>query len=149
MFGLVKGTIVVSFASTIGSTLAFLIARHWMRDSISRRYAFKLEELNHEIKNNGIYYLFFLRLNPIIPFFMINTLMGLTTMSTGAFFRVSQIGMLPGTLLFINAGTQLSQIKSPGELLLPDVLIAFFALGVFPLITKKLFDFAKSRRVSR
>jgi uncharacterized membrane protein YdjX (TVP38/TMEM64 family) len=139
LFGVWVGTAIVSLASTIGSTLAFLISRYLFKDAIQERYASSLEDLNRRFDEDGLYYLFFLRLNPIIPFFMINALMGLSGISTAAFFWCSQIGMLPGTFLFVNAGTQLSRIRNLSEILSWQVVVSLTLLGVFPLIIKKIF----------
>jgi uncharacterized membrane protein YdjX (TVP38/TMEM64 family) len=146
LFGLIYGTLIVSAASTIGSTLAFLVARHLMRDSLQKKYAERTKKIDKLIKSNGSYFLFFLRLNPVIPFFLLNSLMGLTAISLPAFFYVSLVGMFPGTILYVNAGTQLSELESLSDLLSWNILSAFFALGLFPLavklITKKLFKSA-------
>ncbi|MCB0356121.1 MAG: TVP38/TMEM64 family protein [Bdellovibrionales bacterium] len=134
LFGFLKGTVLVSFTSTIGSTLAFLFSRYLLRDILTQRFSDKLKKLNKNIEKNGSAYLFFLRLNPVIPFFMINSLMGLTSMSTIKFFRISQLGMLPGTILYLNAGTQIGKINHIQEVMSWKVLLSFFLLGLFPLL---------------
>lgn len=144
LFGLFQGTIIISITSTLGSTCAFLISRFLFQKSIEKRYRDKLQHIKTHLTDNGAAYLFFLRLNPIFPFFLINSLMGLTPLSTWTFFWVSQLGMLPGTLLYVNAGTQLSQIQSLDQLASPQIIMSFFAIGLFPLIIKKWFNLRKT-----
>ena len=146
LFGLVWGTIVVSFASTIGATSAFLIARYLLRDTVNKRFGHRLSALNQGIAREGGFYLFTLRLVPIFPFFMINLLMGLTTIKTWTFYWVSQVGMLAGTIVYVHAGTQLSAINNLNDLLEPNVLFAFVLLGIFPLIAKKILAFIQRQR---
>ncbi len=136
LFGLVVGTVVVSFASTIGATLAFLVARFLFRDTVQRRFGRHLKAINAGIERDGALYLFFLRLVPAFPFFVINLVMGLTPMKTLTFFLVSQVGMLPGTIVYVNAGTQLAQIEAPGDILSPGLIGAFALLGAFPLLAR-------------
>jgi uncharacterized membrane protein YdjX (TVP38/TMEM64 family) len=140
LFGLWWGTFIVSIASTIGATLAFLSARFLFRDVVYHKFGHYFKTFEEGLKREGAYYLFSLRLVPIIPFFGINLAMGLTTMKSSTFFWVSQIGMLPGTLLYVNAGTQLATIHSLSGILSPLVLGSLVLLGVFPLIVKKLID---------
>ena len=147
IFGLVWGTVIVSFASTIGATIAFLIARFLFKDIIQKRYSERLKIINAGVEKDGGFYLFTLRLVPIFPFFIINVLMGLTPVRTVTFFFVSQIGMLPGTIVYINAGTQLAQISSTRDILSPELIFAFTLLGIFPLLARKILDFVKSRRI--
>lgn len=144
MFGLLWGTIVVSIASTIGATLAFLAARFLFRDSLEQKFASQLATINNGIDKEGGYYLFTLRLVPLFPFFAINLLMGLTKMQTATYFWVSQIGMLPGTLLYVNAGTQLASIKSLSDIASPWVIGSFVLLGIFPLAAKKFVEYHRS-----
>ena len=138
LFGLVWGTIIVSFASTLGATAAFLLSRYLFRDAVSRRFAKQMATINRGIDADGAFYLFTLRLIPVFPFFVINLLMGLTSIATLTFLLVSQIGMLPATLVFVNAGKQLAQLDSLGAVLSPALLMSFVLLGLFPLLAKSL-----------
>jgi pyruvate/2-oxoglutarate dehydrogenase complex dihydrolipoamide dehydrogenase (E3) component/uncharacterized membrane protein YdjX (TVP38/TMEM64 family) len=147
VFGLATGTVVVSFASSIGATLAFLASRHVLRDSVQARFGARLEDVNRGIEKDGPFYLFTLRLVPAIPFFVINLVMGLTPMRTAVFYVVSQVGMLAGTLVYVNAGTQLARIDSLRGILSPSLLLSFVLLGVFPLLARKLVQAARRRRV--
>jgi dihydrolipoamide dehydrogenase len=147
LFGLATGTLVVSFASSIGATLAFLVSRFILRESIQRKFGDKLAAINEGIRKDGAFYLFTLRLVPVFPFFMINLVMGLTPMRTSVFYGVSQLGMLAGTLVYVNAGTQLARIESLKGILSPGLLISFALLGIFPLAAKKAVAWVKSRRV--
>jgi uncharacterized membrane protein YdjX (TVP38/TMEM64 family) len=137
LFGLVTGTVVISFASTIGATLAFLVSRFLLKDWIQERFKDKLRAINQGIERDGSFYLFTLRLVPVFPFFIINLVMGLTPIRTTRFYLVSQIGMLPGTLVYVNAGTQLAQIDSLKGVLSPGLLLSFALLGVFPFLARK------------
>jgi len=147
LFGLAIGTLLVSFASTIGATLAFLASRFVLRDALQRRFGTKLKAINEGVERDGALYLFTLRLVPLFPFFLINLLMGLTPMKTRTFYWVSQVGMFAGTLVFVNAGTQLAQIHSLSGILSPSLLFSFVLLGIFPLIAKKLTAWLQGRRV--
>ena len=138
LFGLWYGTLLVSFASSIGATLAFLISRYLLRDYIQHRFGDKLKAINAGMAKDGALYLFMLRLMPIFPFFLINLLMGLTQIRTRTFYWVSQLGMLAGTMVYVNAGTQLARIESLSDILSPQVLLSFALLGVFPLIAKRV-----------
>jgi uncharacterized membrane protein YdjX (TVP38/TMEM64 family) len=138
LFGLGLGLVVISFASTIGATCAFLVARFLLRDSIQARYGDRLTPILEGFQREGSFYLFTLRLVPLFPFFMINLLMGLTPMKTRAFYWVSQLGMLPGTAVYVNAGTQLAQIESLSGILSPKLLVSFALLGIFPLLAKRI-----------
>ncbi len=140
LFGLGWGTIIVSFASTIGAVLAFWAARFLMRDNLERRFQNLLQTVNQGIADEGVYYLFTLRLIPLFPFFVVNLLMGLTQMKTWTFLWISQLGMLPGTLLYVNAGTQLASIKSLSDIASPLLVGSFVLIGIFPLAAKKLID---------
>ncbi|MFM2274165.1 MAG: Mercuric reductase [Pseudomonadota bacterium] len=146
-FGLVWGTVVVSFASTIGATLAMLAARYLLRDSIEGRFGKKLDEVNKGIEKEGGFYLFTLRLVPLIPFFALNLLMGLTKMKTWTYFWVSQLGMFAGTVAYVNAGTEIAKITSLRSILSPGLLGSFVLLGLLPLVTKKVLDYVKRRKV--
>lgn len=147
VFGLLAGTLLVSFASSIGATLAFLASRFLFRDSIQRRFGDKLNTINGGIEKEGAFYLFTLRLVPVFPFFVINLLMGLTAMKTRTFYWVSQLGMLLGTIVYVNAGTQLARIHSLRDILSPMLLLSFAALGIFPLLAKKIVDHVRARKV--
>jgi uncharacterized membrane protein YdjX (TVP38/TMEM64 family) len=140
LFGLLWGTIIVSIASTIGATLAFLAARFLFRENLEQKFAQQLSAINAGIEKDGGYYLFTLRLVPLIPFFAINLIMGLTKMSASTFFWVSQVGMLAGTLVYVNAGTQLATIKSLSDITSPFLIASFVLLGIFPLIAKKFVE---------
>lgn len=145
LFGLVVGTITVSFASTIGATLACVVSRFLLRDWVQGKFGDKLAMINAGIEKEGAFYLFSLRLVPVFPFFVINLLMGLTKMRLFTFFWVSQLGMLAGTVVYVNAGRQLAQIDSLSGILSPGVLIAFVILGLFPITVKKLLGFYKRK----
>ena len=149
IFGLLIGTIVVSFASTIGATLAFLVSRFVLRDYVQQKFGDKLRAINQGIEKEGAFYLFTLRLIPIFPFFVINLVMGVTPIKTIQFFFVSQIGMLAGTIVYVNAGSQLASIDSLSGILSPSLLLSFALLGLFPLLAKKLIEFIKSRKLLR
>ncbi|MDZ4218447.1 MAG: TVP38/TMEM64 family protein [Methylobacter sp.] len=140
VFGLFWGTVIVSFASSIGATLAFLAARFLFKDSIQAKFGERLQDINDGIERDGAFYLFTLRLVPLFPFFVINLLMGLTTIKTFTFYWVSQVGMLAGTLVYVNAGTQLGQLKSLSGILSPPLVASFVLLGLFPLMAKKAVD---------
>ncbi len=146
IFGLIWGTVLVSFASVIGASCAFLVSRHILRDTIQNRYGDRLRTINEGCEKDGAVYLFTLRMVPLFPFFLINLLMGLTPMRLGMFFIVSQIGMLPGTIVYVNAGTQLAKIDSLGSILSPALIASFVLLGIFPLISKKIIDALKARK---
>ncbi len=146
-FGLLLGALIVSFASTIGATLAFLVSRYLLRDMIESRFGDKLKTFNSNIEKDGAFYLFTVRLVPVFPFFLVNLVMGLTRLKTGIFYLVSQIGMLAGTLVFVNAGTQLAQIDSLSGILSPGLIFSFALLGIFPLIAKKVVDIVKAKKM--
>ena len=147
LFGLLIGTVLVSFASSIGATLAFLVSRYALRDSVQAKFGNRLGEINKGIDKDGPFYLVTLRLVPLLPFFVINLLLGLTKMKVGVFYLASQIGMLIGTVVYVNAGTQLGQIESLSGILSPGLIGSFVLLGIFPLIAKKLVDAWKARKV--
>ena len=147
VFGLLWGTIVVSFASTVGATLAMLVARTILRDSIEKRFGKRLAEVNKGVEREGAFYLFTLRLIPAMPFFVLNLLMGLTRMKTWTYFWVSQLGMLAGTVVYVYAGTELAKVDSLRAIASPGLIGAFVLLGLFPLLTKKLVDALKRRQV--
>lgn len=140
LFGLWWGTVIVSFASTIGATLAFWSARILMKDFVQQRFSEWLQPINEGIQKEGAFYLFTLRLVPVFPFFAINLLMGLTPISTVTFFWVSQVGMLLGTAVYVNAGAQLAELDSLQGILSFELILAFVLLGVFPLLAKKILE---------
>ena len=149
LFGLLHGLVLVSFASTIGATLAFLAARFLLRDSLRARYGKRLEAIDAGIERDGAFYLFTLRLVPVFPFFMINLLAGLTALRTWTYFWVSQLGMLPGTAVYVYAGTQLAQIESPGDVLSPGLVGAFALIGIMPLLMRWFARWLQGRRIYR
>lgn len=147
IFGVWWGTLIVSFASSVGASLAFLASRFVLRDSIEARFGPRLAEFNRGVEKEGAFYLFTLRLVPLVPFFVINLLMGLTKMKASTFYWVSQLGMLAGTAVYVNAGTQLAQLDSLKGILSPTLLGSFVLLGIFPLIARKAVDVIRSRQV--
>ena len=147
LFGLLTGTILVSFASSIGATLAFMASRFLFRSSVEQRFSSQLDTINRGLEKEGAFYLFTLRLIPVFPFFLINLIMGLTKMKAGVFYIVSQIGMLAGTIVYVNAGTQLAEISSPGDILSPPLILSFVILGLFPLIANRVVQMLKKRKV--
>lgn len=149
VFGLLWGTLIVSFASTIGATLAFLAARFVFRDAVKTRFEKRLQAIDEGVARDGGFYLFTLRLVPLFPFFVINLAMGLTALRTWTFYWVSQVGMLAGTVVYVNAGTQLAQVDSLSGILSPTLLGSFVLLGLFPLIAKKIVDAVRRLRVYR
>lgn len=146
VFGLFWGFVLVSFASTLGATLAFLVARFLLHDAVQDRFGDKLKAINDGVRKDGAFYLFGLRLVPIFPFFVINLVMGLTPMRTWTYAWVSQVGMLAGTLVYVNAGTQLGKLETLSGILSPNLLFSFALLGVFPLIAKKALQVIKARK---
>ena len=147
VFGVVWGSVLVSFASSIGATLAMLLSRFVLRDWVQDRFGATLRTVNEGIRREGGFYLFTLRLIPAVPYFAINLVMGLTTMRAWTFYWVSQVGMLAGTLVYVNAGTQLARLDSPQGILSWQLIAAFLLLGSFPLLAKRAIDFVKARRV--
>lgn len=147
LFGIWAGLLLVSFASTIGATLAFLVSRFLLRDYVQNKFGNKLKAVNESFRKDGSFYLFTLRLVPVFPFFVINLAMGLTPIRTVMFYIVSQVGMLPGTFVYVNAGTQLAKIESLKGILSIELLLSFTLLGIFPLAAKKLVAFIKARKV--
>ncbi|MDN3453972.1 MULTISPECIES: bifunctional TVP38/TMEM64 family protein/FAD-dependent oxidoreductase [unclassified Psychrobacter] len=147
LFGLVQGLLVASFASSIGATLAFLTSRYLLRDTIKQRFPERLAAIDAGVEKEGGFYLFTLRLVPIFPFFLINLLMGVTAIKSWTYYWVSQIGMLAGTFVFVNAGTQLAQIDSLSGILSFNLIVSFALLGFFPLIAKGVLNMFKKRRI--
>ncbi len=146
VFGFFWGLVLVSFASSIGATMAFLISRFIFRDAVQRRYGRRLQTINDGIEKDGAFYLFSLRLVPIFPFFLINLLMGLTPIRPWTFYWVSQLGMLLGTMVFVNAGTQLGSLESAAGILSPALFGSFVLLGLFPLLAKRLLSVMQARK---
>ena len=146
LFGVVLGTVIVSFASTIGATLAFLSARFVLRDWVQGKFGERLRAIDDGLEKDGAFYLFTLRLIPVFPFFVINLLMGLTRIKTRTFFWVSQLGMLPATVVFVNAGTQISRIDSTAGLLSPALIASFAALALFPWVATGIVALVKRSR---
>ncbi len=143
IFGLFVGTAVVSIASSLGATLTFLISRHLFRDAVRRRYHRRLCIIERGLEKNGPLYLLLLRLTPLVPFFVVNLVMGLTEMRAATFYLVSQVGVLVFTLIFVKAGTRLSQIESIHQIVSPEMLALWLVLGLLPLLGKRLLDTLK------
>ncbi len=149
LFGVVVGTVLVSFGSSLGALLAFLLSRYLFRSVIQERFGKYLKPINEGMQNEGGLYLFSLRLVPLFPFFAINLVMGLTPIKAWAFYWVSQLGMFPATILYVNAGTQLSTLQSVSGLLSPSIIASFVVLGIFPLVAKKAIAYFKVRKENR
>ncbi|PMJ93457.1 TVP38/TMEM64 family protein [Vibrio sp. 10N.261.55.A7] len=143
LFGFWTSLLLVSFASSLGATLAFLSSRFLLKDWVQAKFGEKLSTINDGVEKDGAFYLFSLRLIPVVPFFLINLLMGLTPISASRFYLVSQLGMLPGTAVYLNAGTQLANIDSLSGIVSLPVILSFVLLGVFPIIAKKLMGVVK------
>jgi uncharacterized membrane protein YdjX (TVP38/TMEM64 family) len=148
VFGLLTGTVIVSFASSVGATLAFLSARYLLRDTVQGRFGTRLAEVNAGVERDGPFYLFSLRLVPLFPFFVVNLLMGLTPMRTATFYAVSQVGMLAGTIVYVNAGTQLSRVQSLRGILSPALIASLALLGLFPLVARKAAAWVRARSMA-
>ena len=146
LLGFVVGTVVVSFASTIGATLACFVSRFLLREWVQKKFGDKLQSINKGIQDEGAFYLFTMRLIPVFPFFVINLVMGLTKMSLVTFYWVSQVGMLAGTMVYINAGKELAKIDSLSGILSPSLLISFAILGLFPITVKKLMQWYRTKK---
>lgn len=147
VFGLWWGTLIVSFASSLGATLAFLVSRFLLRDWVAARFGQRLAAIDAGVKREGAFYLFTLRLVPVFPFFLVNLLLGLTAMKARTFYWVSQLGMLAGTVVYVNAGTQLAKIDSLSGIVSPGLLLSFALLGVFPLVAKKIVELVRAKQV--
>ena len=145
VFGFWTALIVVSFASSIGASLACIVSRYLLRDWVRSRFGNRLQRMDEGIAHEGPFYLFTLRLVPVIPFFLINLGMGLTSLPIRTFYWVSQLGMLPGTAVYVNAGKELSKIDSLSAILSPSLLASFVLLGFFPLAAKKTLAFMRKR----
>ncbi len=146
LFGVVAGVVLVSFASSMGATLAFLAARFLLGESLQKKYGDKLQKINEGVEKEGAFYLFAMRLVPAFPFFLINILMGLTPLRARTFYWVSQSGMFPGTIAYVYAGTELAKIDSLGGLLSPGLIAAFVMLGLLPIVSKKAVAALRKRR---
>jgi uncharacterized membrane protein YdjX (TVP38/TMEM64 family) len=149
LFGLAWGTVLVSFASSIGATFGFLLSRFLLRDWVERRFPAEAARVNEGIQRDGALYLFSVRIVAVFPFFIINMLMGLTRLRTSTFYWVSQVSMLPGTAIYVNAGTQLNRIDSASDIMSPAVAGSFLLLGIFPLLTKWIMNAVNARRHPR
>jgi uncharacterized membrane protein YdjX (TVP38/TMEM64 family) len=149
LFGFVTGTIIVSFASSIGATLACFVARFLLRDWVQNKFGERLTPINRGIENEGPFYLFSLRLIPAFPFFLINLAMGLTKMRLITFYWVSQLGMLPGTMVYVNAGKELAKIDSLSGILSPSLIISFIILGIFPITVKKVMGLFRKEKTQQ
>ncbi|MFK7794043.1 MAG: FAD-dependent oxidoreductase [Gammaproteobacteria bacterium] len=147
LFGLTQGTILVSFASTIGALFAYLVARYFLHDVVQNKFSDRLGLINRKVDEEGAFYLLFLRLVPVFPFFLVNLVMALTPIRAFTFYWVSQLGMLPATLIYVNAGTQIAKISSPGDIASPSLIFALVLLGILPFITKGIMSILKSKRV--
>lgn len=146
VLGFWVGVLVVSFASSIGATLAFLVARFLLGDSIQKKHGDKLAKVNEGVEKEGAFYLFAMRLVPAFPFFLINLLMAFTKIPTFTFYWVTQAGALAGTMAYVYAGKELSQIKSLGDILSPTLIAAFAILGLLPIVAKKALSFLRNKR---
>ena len=147
LFGLTQGIILISFASTIGALLAFLVARYFVHDFVQSKFSERLALVNKKVNEEGAFYLLFLRLVPVFPFFLVNLVMALTPIKAFTYYWVSQLGMLPATIIYVNAGTQLAKISSPGDIASPAIIIALVLLGILPFITKGIMSILRNIRV--
>lgn len=146
IFGFIWGLILVSIASSLGATLAFLLARYLFRDAVQRRFADRLGPVNDGIRNDGAYYLFMLRLIPVLPYFMVNATLALTPLRTPVFFIVTLIGMLPISAILVNAGMQIANISSTGDILSPRIILSLMLIGIFPLLVRKSIVLFRQRK---
>jgi uncharacterized membrane protein YdjX (TVP38/TMEM64 family) len=146
LFGLLVGTLIISFASTIGATLACFFSRFLLRDWVQKKFGDKLKTINRGIEKEGAFYLFTMRLIPAFPFFVINLVMGLTRMRLRTFYWVSQVGMLAGTIVYVNAGKELAKIDSLSSILSPGLIISFVILGLFPITVKRIMGWYRSKK---
>ncbi len=149
LFGFYWGTILVSFASSIGASFSFLASRFLLRGMVEKRFATALSTINEGLKKEGGYYLLSLRLLPVVPFFVINAVMGLTSMALSRFYVISQIGMLAGTMVYVNAGTQLASVKTLRDVVSPTIFASFLLMGIFPIVVKKYLDALRKRKAFR
>ena len=149
LFGFWYGLILVSFGSTIGATIAFLIARFIGYEYVRINYQNQLSKFYNGFKKEGTFYLFALRMVPLFPFFMINIITALMPIKTWTFYWVSQVGMLPGTILYVFAGTQLSEIKSLSDIMSPTLIVTFIFIGFFPILVKEVFKYLKNKSLQK
>ena len=149
VFGLAWGLLLVSFASSVGATIAMLISRTLLGDWVQKRYGEQLHSINAGLEKDGAFYLFSLRMVPLFPFFVINLVMGLTPLPAWRFYWVSQVGMLAGTVVFVFAGTQLAEVESLSDVLSPGLIVAFSLLGLFPLLARKSLEAITRARAAR
>lgn len=149
LFGFWYGLILVSFGSTIGATIAFLIARFIGYEYVRINYKNQLSKFYNGFKKEGTFYLFALRMVPLFPFFMINIITALMPIKTWTFYWVSQVGMLPGTILYVFAGTQLSEIKSLSDIMSPTLIVTFIFIGFFPILVKEVFKYLKNKSLQK
>lgn len=145
VFGLTTGTIVILSASTVGAVFAFILARYVLRDYVQSKFSKYLEQVNRGIAKEGAFYLFGLRVAPIVPYFVVNFVMALTPIRLWTYYWVTQLGMLPATILYVNFGKELGQLQSLSGILSWSLILSLIALGLFPLIAKKLVDVVKAR----
>ncbi|WP_320169756.1 TVP38/TMEM64 family protein [Maridesulfovibrio sp.] len=146
LFGFWAGVVIISFASSLGALIACFFSRYLFREYVQRKFGDRLERVNRGIAEEGAFYLFCMRLIPAIPFVVINLVMGLTSMRLRTFYWVSQVGMLPGTMVYVNAGKELGKIDSLSGIVQPGLIAAFVLLGIFPLVVRKAVSFVKARR---
>lgn len=149
LFGLVNGVIIISFASSIGASIAFIISRYFLRDWVEERFASSIQSINDGIQKDGVFYLFALRLVPAVPFFIINLVMGLTRIKLLQFYIVSQVGMFAGTIVYVNAGTQLAKLDKLSGILSPQIITSFVLLALLPMVGRKLIKLLKARKVMK
>lgn len=147
LFGVFIGVVIVSIASTAGATLSFLSSRFLLKDWVETKFSSPLSKINEGIEKEGGFYLFSLRLIPAFPFFVVNLLMGITKIKTSTYMWVSQLGMLPATIVYVNAGTRLSELESPAGILSPALIVSFAALGVLPIASKKILSLMSSKKI--
>jgi len=145
LFGLWVGTVAVSFSSAVGATLACFVSRFLLRDWVQNKFGDKIRKVNEGVEREGAFYLFTLRLIPVFPFWVINLVMGLSKMRLSTFYLVSQVGMLPGTIVYVNAGKELGEIESVSGIFSPGLIISFVILGIFPLAAKKALNWYRMR----
>ncbi len=146
LFGLLIGTLIISFASALGATMAFLMSRFLLKDLIQEKFKSKLKTINEGFQKDGIFYLLTLRLIPLFPFFMVNLVMGITPIRVIPYFIASQLGMLPGTIVYVNAGTQISKINSLKDILSPMIILSFLVLALLPWIIKGIMKFVSFKK---
>lgn len=146
LFGVVGGTIIASFGTSVGATIALLATRFLFRDAARRRFGHRLATIDRSMRGEGIFYLVALRMVPIFPFVLVNAGMAITALPVRTFYWVTQLAMLPGTIVYANAGKQLASIATPADILSPRLITAFALLGIMPLLGKKLVDWVRSRR---